>query len=381
MKRVVFLVAALFFCTSSVFAWNAESFTNGVYEYEPVMAMSTFILDRGVAVASASDSFSTFSFTDLIPRFSSSSKIGIYCLVDHPEQTIAGITIPGFQEQRIYPDTGSSISTWSDGSTLSFQSPNMSVPSTLNGGDVISIGSSVFSIDSKTWTNIVYVDVDLSGIDTFSAFSLSGILTCDSTLNDRSTYLNSLIACPLRFQILVNGVIQKDMSIASGYDVEMSDFLYSGSTPVTSLQFCIAFDVLDMDYSSNIYQAQFNFRPTSTLRLDILRDLSILDGFNDQAQDSINEHESIESQWTGSMTENFNSLDLEDFTFPNGLISAFALITGIFNDLWNAMGEYKILFVFPLCLGIVLLLIGRISKFDFSDRSGGSGGSGPPAVI
>lgn len=78
------------------------------------------------------------------------------------------------------------------------------------------------------------------------------------------------------------------------------------------------------------------------------------------------------------MTENFNKLDISNFTFPTGLVSGFSLITGIFQDIWNAMGEYKIMYVFPLTLGIVLLLIGRISRFAGrgSSRKSDGGGDG-----
>lgn len=110
-------------------------------------------------------------------------------------------------------------------------------------------------------------------------------------------------------------------------------------------------------------------------KIGILSDNSALDGEISSAQDNINDLDGIESEWTGSMTSNFDALDLGNFSFPSGLISGFALITGIFQDLWNSMGEYKILFVFPLTLGVVLLLIGRISKFSGGHSSRSSGRS------
>ena len=100
-----------------------------------------------------------------------------------------------------------------------------------------------------------------------------------------------------------------------------------------------------------------------------------LDGFNAQTQDDINKHNEYESLWTGSMTENFNALDLSSFTFSSGLVAGFGLLTGIFNDLWNGMGEYAIVYVFPLTLAIGMLLVGRIARTAAS-RSSGRSGSG-----
>lgn len=106
-----------------------------------------------------------------------------------------------------------------------------------------------------------------------------------------------------------------------------------------------------------------------------LTDDGILNGFNDNAQDAMNQQNAIESQWTGSMTENFNNLSLSDFSFPTAAVTGFTLISGIFNDLWNAMGDFRIVYVFPLTLGVVLLLIGRLSRTSVK-RSSGRGDDG-----
>lgn len=90
---------------------------------------------------------------------------------------------------------------------------------------------------------------------------------------------------------------------------------------------------------------------------------------NDKTKDDINKHEEYESQWTGSMTENFNKLDVGNFTFHSGLIAGFAMVSGIFMDIWNAMGNAAVVYVFPLTLGVVLMLLGRIG------RTGGKRGS------
>lgn len=101
-------------------------------------------------------------------------------------------------------------------------------------------------------------------------------------------------------------------------------------------------------------------------------DVAALNQANQDAGNSMQDYDSTEQQFTQSMTDNFNKLNLQNFQFPSGLLSGFSLITSIFERIWNGMGEYQILFVFPLVLGIVLLLIGRISKFSGGQSSGRS---------
>ncbi len=230
----------------------------------------------------------------------------------------------------------------------------------------------------------------MTSLGTFYSFGFTGQLA--SRISYAGSLVNSNSFSFSSIDILVNGTLISSLApykSSNGFHYfDLASVVYSAGVPITDITMTFHTDNPGIRLSGSP-GASYGLRTIYSFSqaavdddfLVVLRDYPYLDDANDQAQDSINQHEQYESQWTGSMTENFNSLDLEDFTFPNGLISAFALITGIFNDLWNALGEYKILFVFPLCLGIVLLLIGRISKFDFSDRSGGSGGSGPPAVI
>ncbi|MFQ8760648.1 MAG: hypothetical protein ACLSAF_15650 [Intestinimonas sp.] len=53
---------------------------------------------------------------------------------------------------------------------------------------------------------------------------------------------------------------------------------------------------------------------------------------------------------------------VSDFTFPTDFENAPALLTGIFQDIWYAFGDYKILFVFPLTLAVCSVLVGRLSR-------------------
>ena len=141
--------------------------------------------------------------------------------------------------------------------------------------------------------------------------------------------------------------------------IEIPEFLTSDGLPDTQYA-----DSGNIDIWYYVYWRNDSYFDYYWLSAD-----EVLQGHIDDAQNDIDSHESIESEWTGSMESNFDALQMENFTFPSGLVSGFGLITGIFFFFWNAMGEYKILFVFPLTLGVALLLIGRISKFSGGQSS------------
>lgn len=82
----------------------------------------------------------------------------------------------------------------------------------------------------------------------------------------------------------------------------------------------------------------------------------------DNAQSKIDEMEGLETDWGQKMNQYVSQLSISDFTFPSDLQSAGALVSGIFQDIWYAFGDYKILFVFPLTLALCLVLTGRIGR-------------------
>lgn len=179
--------------------------------------------------------------------------------------------------------------------------------------------------------------------------------------------------------VYVNGSKVRDFTPDSSGYFQFNDFIYSSSTGINSVDL-VFFDgpskslsiTNHTPQSINGPTVQFWFKPwtLSNFSFTTLSDDQVLNGLNDNAQDAMNQQDAIESQWTGSMTENFNNLSLSDFSFPVAAVNGFSLISGIFNDLWNAMGDFRIVYVFPLTLGVVLLLIGRLSRTSVKRSSG-----------
>lgn len=94
----------------------------------------------------------------------------------------------------------------------------------------------------------------------------------------------------------------------------------------------------------------------------------------DGAQGAIDNFEQLEQGYISSMTDSFNSIDFGT-TFDGGFVDGLTLYTNLFMEFWDALGVYAILYTIPLVLGLMLLIVGRVSPVV--SPSGGS--EGPPS--
>lgn len=81
-----------------------------------------------------------------------------------------------------------------------------------------------------------------------------------------------------------------------------------------------------------------------------------------------------EKYWKDKNTENFNALDIGNFSFDNGLMTALSAVGKWFSNLWDALGPVTIIFTFPLVLGISLVVVGRVSRSSGKGSKTGKGG-------
>lgn len=81
-----------------------------------------------------------------------------------------------------------------------------------------------------------------------------------------------------------------------------------------------------------------------------------------------------ETYWKDKNTENFNALDIGNFSFDNGLITALRAVGNWFSSLWDSFGPVTIIFTFPLVLGISLVVVGRVSRAAGKGSKSGKGG-------
>lgn len=222
---------------------------------------------------------------------------------------------------------------------------------------------------SGTW---FYTDLEIE--PGFYEFDISFIAEQNLSFNGKSYYFR-----PVVFEVAItNGdrltYIAQSQTDAAKFTCEVKQggtLVFAISTSAQTL----AYDTTDPgttypQFRYVIRKGHFKYRSIDSV------DLVALDTANTNASNTIDDHTQVEQQWTGSMTDNFNALNIGNFTFGDGLISGFGLVSDLFMRIWTGLGSYAVVYTFPLYLGVVLLLIGRISKFSGSQGSSNKRGDG-----
>lgn len=378
-KRIVCFLSAVIVMTSSVFAWDAYSFI-GVYNVQQLNP--TFMSE--VSSPSLDSVYHVLASSAVIsPNQILSYRKPVNLLMDVESHFFAG-TISAFESSSFFsssfnPPFATSPSSFETGTNCNIPySYNLSSYDDFQYKGWVIFGASItFDVPVPSGASAVSLsfspDVWFRSAHSVGPFNWASDIPCDSFSVD--VYFNGSLyySAPmslvegsslsprynLNLDLFMSGHSVDSLSVvfrSSGFHL-MSSFADHFTSDSGSGQLYNYLCIGTSDSAATVFDVSF-LSPDAALDADV-----------DQAQDDINNHESIESQWTGSMSSNFDALDMDSFTFPSGLLSGFSLITGIFQDLWNGMGDYKILYVFPLFLGIALLLIGRISKFSGGQSS------------
>ena len=83
-----------------------------------------------------------------------------------------------------------------------------------------------------------------------------------------------------------------------------------------------------------------------------------------------------EQFWSDKNTENFTALDMGNWTFGDGVVGALPTVGNLFKSLWDSIGDATLIFVFPLMLGIALVIVGRLSRTAGKGSKKGGGDDG-----
>ena len=78
-----------------------------------------------------------------------------------------------------------------------------------------------------------------------------------------------------------------------------------------------------------------------------------------------------ESNYQSTATERFDAISADFAGFDGSILSGVALGGSLFQRVWNVLGDYVIIYTFPLTLSICLVVVGRVSRN--ASRSRGSG--------
>lgn len=87
-----------------------------------------------------------------------------------------------------------------------------------------------------------------------------------------------------------------------------------------------------------------------------------LDNKTEQAAESIMQTTDSEQYWSDKNQDNFNALNIDNFSFGDGVVSGLGTVGGLFSGLWDALGDGIIVYTFPLMLGVALVLVGRLAR-------------------
>lgn len=103
------------------------------------------------------------------------------------------------------------------------------------------------------------------------------------------------------------------------------------------------------------------------LRETLIDESTELTNASKSAAETIMQTQNNEQYWTDKNTDTFNKLNLNNFSFSDSILAGLQVVGNMFSSLWSAIGDVSLIYIFPLTLGVALLVIGRIA------RSGGKG--------
>lgn len=93
-------------------------------------------------------------------------------------------------------------------------------------------------------------------------------------------------------------------------------------------------------------------------------------GFDDANTDlsqGIQNNDQIEQQWTGSLSDSWQAMNLDSFSFDASLTSGFMFTSAWLTNFYNSLGLYGAVLILPLIVGICKLLLGF---YRFSGHGG-----------
>ena len=301
--------------------------------------------------------------------FSWDSTYHYACLIASNEYTPFPVPNPG------YPNYSVSSSSEQE---LVFSSP-VSM-STSNEPD--SIGLVCYSLVIED--NVGYFQLDFNFQTSVVSFELSGTLAGQARLVSDDGSVDVLAPCTACQVIVGESVVDVPMAVGQNGVIDFNNFIYDDASGQGFTSFSLRF------FWASVYESYDKDDFSGTMSLTFTGDdfgVPSVGGGGDGSydpsgfiedtgalQENIDGLDSMEQEFFGSMEDNFNALNIDSFTVPDGVLSGFNLALSVFSSVWTALGSYQILFTFPLMLSIVLLIIGRISKSAGHKDSSGKGG-------
>ena len=112
------------------------------------------------------------------------------------------------------------------------------------------------------------------------------------------------------------------------------------------------------------------------LKDSLANETQALDQKSQNVAGQIMQRVDAEQFWSDKNTENFTALDMGNWSFGDGVVGALPTVGNLFKSLWDSFGESTLIFVFPLMLGIALVIVGRLSRTSGKGSKKGAGDDG-----
>lgn len=150
------------------------------------------------------------------------------------------------------------------------------------------------------------------------------------------------------------------------------------------LSFTIKYEVIG-SFNSNIVitfpsgKPTFNFKTIEELSEFPRSQLSLLDRIRlalegdynvtsdlDNKSNAINNQESFihqqEAQWYQQNEQSINDVGLANFNFGSGSLGGLAIMQQQFADIWNALGDFNLIYIFTLTISLATFIIRHMPK-------------------
>lgn len=194
-------------------------------------------------------------------------------------------------------------------------------------------------------------------------------------MNECLTYLNSIKVNASRIHTLCNTYLKYLVDISNSsasIDTELKAYHEDFMSMMEMLQGTIMDESDDiqakMEEIYNLLIAYLDSQYASAVNPDLIESTG-------DVQLDIDLQEDLESGFRSNLTESWTDLKLETFSLGSGYVSSVAWISSWFSNFYNAMGDYGMIVLLPLYIGIVTLVAGltrqAIRRSGRADRSRG----------
>lgn len=172
------------------------------------------------------------------------------------------------------------------------------------------------------------------------------------TMNLANSYFNSMVN-------YLNSINTNTAQIYSLLQSQFQLLIAAINTASSDIQGAIAKQTEDLKtYFDSVFNSAVGTLPDDT----------------DSAQGVIDDAHENDEQYTADALGKFEEISATFQGFDGSVGSGVAVASTLFSRVWTAMGDYVIVYTFPLTLALALVIVGRLSRVHSKDSSKSKGG-------